>query len=103
MHELFQDKIVVLFSIRTKRNFLVQWRRQDLARGGATLQAGGTNVMTSPMKLFTTALLLIYRAVFLKEGRISLYYDMGLYFYRDWFLPIFLQQVVILKGLIKCL
>ena len=36
MHELFQDKIVVLFvKIITERNFLVQWRRQDLARGGA--------------------------------------------------------------------
>jgi len=36
MHELFQDKIVVFFvKIITERNFLVQWRRQDLARGGA--------------------------------------------------------------------
>jgi len=36
MHELFQDKIVVLFvKIITERNFLVQWRRQDLARGVA--------------------------------------------------------------------
>jgi len=36
MHELFHDKIVVLFvKIITERNFLVQWRRQDLARGGA--------------------------------------------------------------------
>ena len=36
MHELFRDKIVVLFvKIIAERNFLVQWRRQDLARGWA--------------------------------------------------------------------
>ena len=31
----FKIKYLCCFSMITERNFLVQWRRQDLARGGA--------------------------------------------------------------------